>query len=142
MRPDGYWLGLVGGILVLTMSLELVRRRHVRGRLAIAWVVLGIVSVVFAVFPSLLGWITATLRVRVPLNLILFAGVFFLLAISMQLASEVGRLEARTRRLAEEISILRAGIDEKQPTHTVSSADEIDVQIEPVAISEPLRETE
>jgi hypothetical protein len=108
VRPDGYWLGLVGGLVVLAMSLELVRRRHVRGRLAIAWLVLGAASVVFAVFPSLLGWITATLHVQIPLNLILFTGVLFLLVISMQLASEVGRLESRTRRLAEEVAILRA----------------------------------
>lgn len=122
MRPDGYWLGLVGGLLVLAMSLELVRRRHVRGRLAIAWLLLGAVSVVFAVFPSALGWITTTLRVQVPLNLILFTGVLFLLVVSMQLASELGRLEARTRRLAEEVALLRA--DRGSPPLT--SADDPD----------------
>jgi hypothetical protein len=122
VRPDGYWLGLVGGLLVLAMSLELVRRRHVRGRLAIAWLVLGAVSVVFAVFPSALGWITTTLHVQVPLNLILFTGVLFLLVVSMQLASELGRLEARTRRLAEEVALLRA--DRGSPP--LASADDPD----------------
>ena len=106
MRPDGYWLGLVGGLVVLGMSLELVRRRFVRGRLAIAWLVLGTVSVVFALFPSLLTSMASLVGVRVPLNLVLFAGVLFLLVISMQLASEVGRLESRSRRLAEEVAIL------------------------------------
>lgn len=108
MRPDGYWLGLIGGIVVLLLSLELVRRRFVRGRLAIAWVVLGGVSVVFALFPSLLMKMAAVAGVQVPLNLVLFAGVLFLLVISMQLASEVGRMEARSRRLAEEVAILGA----------------------------------
>ena len=108
MRPDGYWLGLVGGVLVLALSIELVRRRHVRGRLALAWVVLGVVAVVFALFPSALTWLTTALHVQVPLNLVLFGGVLFLLVISMQLAAEVGKLEARTRRLAEEVAILGA----------------------------------
>ena len=111
MNTDGYWLGLIGGILVLVLSIELVRRRHVRGRLAIAWVVLGIVVVVFALFPSALIWLTHALHVQVPLNLVLFSGVLFLLLISMQLASEVGKLEARTRRLAEEIAILSSPED-------------------------------
>ncbi|KRE62288.1 DUF2304 domain-containing protein [Nostocoides sp. Soil756] len=106
MRPDGYWLGLVGGVLVLGLSVELVRRRYVRGRLALAWVVLGFLSVVFALFPQALGWAARTLNVQVPLNLVLFSGVLFLLVISMQLANEVGRLESRTRRLAEEVAIL------------------------------------
>ena len=111
VRPDGYWLGLVGGLVVLAMSLELVRRRFVRGRLAIAWLVLGSLSVVFALFPSLLISLTSLVGVQVPLNLVLFAGVLFLLVVSMQLASEVGRLESRTRRLAEEIGVLGAEVD-------------------------------
>ena len=108
MNTDAYWLGLVGGLVVLFLSVELVRRRHVRGRLAVAWIVLGLVAVGFTLFPSALGWLSTTLRVQVPLNLVLFSGVLFLLVISMQLASEVGRLEARTRRLAEEVAILGA----------------------------------
>ncbi len=103
---DGYWLGLLGGVIVLGLSIELVRRRQVRGRFAIAWVLLGGVGVSLAVFPSALVWLTTLLHVKVPLNLVLFGGVLFLLVISMQLASEVGRLEARTRRLAEEVAIL------------------------------------
>ncbi|WP_404352877.1 DUF2304 domain-containing protein [Phycicoccus jejuensis] len=108
MRPDGYWLGLVGGVIVLLLSLELVRRRQVRGRLALAWVVLGAAAVVLALFPDLLGDLSAAVNVQVPLNLVLFSGVLFLLVVSMQLASEVGRLESRTRRLAEEVALLRA----------------------------------
>lgn len=111
MRPDGYWLGLVGGLVVLVMSLELVRRRHVRGRLALAWVLLGVVAVVFALFPDALFWVTDVAHVQVPLNLVLFSGVLFLLVVSMQLANEVGRLESRTRRLAEELTILSSRLD-------------------------------
>ena len=119
MKPDGYWLGLVGGVLVLALSIELVRRRHVRSRLALAWVVLGAVAVVFALFPSALVWLSAALHVQVPLNLVLFGGVLFLLVISMQLAAEIGKLEARTRRLAEEVAILGA-----RPTDSHSSTPE------------------
>ena len=52
--------------------------------------------------------LAGTLQVKVLLDLVLFSGVLFLFVITMQLASEVGRLEARTRRLAEEIAILTA----------------------------------
>jgi hypothetical protein len=105
-REENYWLGLLGGVIVLGLSLELVRRRHVRGRLALGWVFVGVAAVFFALFPAALWWLAGVLQVKVPLNLVLFAGVLFLLVITMQLASEVGRLEARTRRLAEEIAIL------------------------------------
>lgn len=108
MPEESYWLGLLGGLTVLALSVELVRRRHVRGRLAIGWFAAGAVAVLLAVFPSALWGLADLLRVRVPLNLVLFAGVLFLLTITMQLASEVGRLDARTRRLAEEIALLSA----------------------------------
>lgn len=124
MRPDGYWLGLIGGVVVLLMSLELVRRKFVRGRLAIAWLVLGAVSVLFALFPSLLTSMAALVGVQVPLNLVLFSGVLFLLVISMQLASEVGRLESRTRRLAEEVAILGSRL--AAPDDVGSSRPEVD----------------
>ncbi|MFQ6172856.1 DUF2304 domain-containing protein [Oryzobacter sp. R7] len=109
MTDDNYVLGLLGGLVVLGLSLELVRRRHVRGRLALGWMVVGIGAVVLAVYPAGLYWLADVLGVRVPLNLVLFVGVLFLLVITMQLANEVGRLEAKTRRLAEEIAILTAG---------------------------------
>lgn len=120
MSPDGYWLGLVGGVIVLAMSLELVRRRFVRGRLAIAWLVLGALAVLFALLPSLLLSLASAVGVKVPLNLVLFAGVLFLLVVSMQLASEVGRLEARTRRLAEEVAILGAAVEAKNQPSTAN----------------------
>ena len=108
MTDDNYVLGLLGGLVVLVLSLELVRRRHVRGRLAIGWVLVGVGGVLIALFPAALWWVSGVLNVKVPLNLLLFGGVIFLLVITMQLANEVGRLEARTRRLAEEIAILAA----------------------------------
>ena len=108
MTDDNYVLGLLGGLVVLVLSLELVRRRHVRGRLALGWVVVGVGGVLIALFPAALWWVAGVLNVKVPLNLLLFGGVIFLLVITMQLANEVGRLEARTRRLAEEIAILTA----------------------------------
>ena len=108
MTDDSWVLGLLGGLLVLGLSIELVRRRHVRGRLALGWVVVGVGAVFFALFPAALWWLAGILNVKVPLNLVLFVGVIFLLVITMQLASEVGRLEARTRRLAEEIAILNS----------------------------------
>ena len=106
MTDDSWVLGLLGGLVVLGLSLELVRRRHVRGRLAFGWVVVGVAAVLFALFPTALWWLAGVLNVEVPLNLVLFVGVIFLLVITMQLANEVGRLEARTRRLAEEIAII------------------------------------
>ena len=83
--------------------------------------VVGVGGVLIALFPAALWWVAGVLNVKVPLNLLLFAGVIFLLVITMQLANEVGRLEARTRRLAEEIAILAARPADEPSGETATS---------------------
>ena len=52
--------------------------------------------------------------VQVPANLLFFLTAVLLLLVSVQLSYEVSRLEARTRRLAEEIALLREAVRELQ----------------------------
>ena len=41
MSHDAYWLGVAGGLLIVAVVIEMVRRRYLRGRYAVVWVVLG-----------------------------------------------------------------------------------------------------
>ena len=47
---------------------------------------------------------------EVPSNLLFFASILFLLLVAVQLSYEVSRLEARTRRLAEDLALLAAEV--------------------------------
>lgn len=118
MSQGGYWLGLLGGIVILVTSVEVVRRRYVRGRFAVIWSFVGAGAIVLSLFPGILAWAADVAHVQVPLNLLLFVGVIVLLVINMQLSSEVGRLDERTRILAEQIALLRAepGARPAEPT--------------------------
>jgi hypothetical protein len=108
VSQGGYWLGLLGGIVILVTSVEVVRRRYVRGRFAVIWSFIGVGAILLSLFPGILGWAADVAHVQVPLNLLLFVGVILLLVINMQLSAEVGRLDERTRVLAEQIALLRA----------------------------------
>lgn len=50
--------------------------------------------------------------VQVPANLLFFLTAVVLLLVSVQMSYEVSRLEVKTRRLAEEVALLRAAIDD------------------------------
>ena len=113
MTSDAYWLGVAGGVLIVAVVVEMVRRRYLRGRYAVVWVVLGAGAALLALFPDLLGRASSALGVVVPLNLLLFLGMLVMLVMIMQLSSETGRLRERTRILAEEVALLR--VDAHEP---------------------------
>jgi hypothetical protein len=106
-ESGAYWLGVVGGLVLVSVVLEMVRRRYLRGRFALMWLGLGTLAAVLALFPQFLFDAAEVTGVEVPLNLLLFVGMILMSIMIMQLSSEVGRLSERTRILAEEIAFLR-----------------------------------
>lgn len=132
MSQDAYWLGVVGGLLLVIVVVEMVRRRYLRGRYAVLWVLLGLGAAVLALFPDLLGRAAKLTGVAVPFNLLLFLGMLIMLVMIMQLSSEAGLLRERTRVLAEEVALLKAAVD-KEPSHAASAESRRDAtSVEPV----------
>jgi hypothetical protein len=105
-------LGIVGSITTLVLLFELLRRKHLREKYAILWVFVAVFALVVAVFPQTLFWLSSLIGVEVPANLLFFLASMLLLGISVHHSYELGRLEDRTRTLAEEIALLRLQIDE------------------------------
>ena len=103
----GFGLALAGAALVIITIFEMVRRRYIRGRFAVTWTLVGVVTVAMALAPGVLDWAARVTGVAVPLNLLFFVGFLGLLLILIQLTAEVGRLEKRMQRMAEEAALLR-----------------------------------
>ena len=103
---------LLMGALVLLLVVELLRRRQLREKYAALWLLIGSTAVVIAIFPAVLNGVTRLLGFAIPANLLFFVGSLVLTAISMQLSLEIGRLEEKARRLAEEVALLRRDVDQ------------------------------
>lgn len=102
-----FTLGIIGAALTLIVLFEMLRRQRLREKYAVIWVVVVGATVVLAIFPGLLSRAADVLGVQVPANLLFFGAIMLLLVISIQLSYEIGRLEERTRTLAEEVALLR-----------------------------------
>jgi len=111
VRTSVYLLSLFGATVVLALVLELLRRRHLRGKYAVLYLVLALGMVLLASVPTLLGSLASAVGVEVPANLLFFAALIVLLMVSMQLAYESGRLEEETRTLAEEVALMRLDVE-------------------------------
>lgn len=104
-------IALVMALLTLAVIIELSRRRHLHEKYAIIWLALSAVILFFAVFPGLFNSLAHAMGVKNPPELLATVASLFLLVICVRLSYEIGRLEDRSRTLAEEIALLRRQVD-------------------------------
>ena len=128
MNPD-LVLGLLGSVVTLALLFEMMRRQRLREKYAVFWFVVAVLTLVVAVVPGVLEAAADLAGVAVPANLLFFIASMLLLAVSVQHSSELGRLENRTRTLAEEVALLRmqlqdrdAGTDRRDGSRRASDA--------------------
>jgi hypothetical protein len=107
-------LGVIGSIVTLGLLFEMMRRQRLREKYAVFWAVVALLTLVVAAFPGLLGWAADLVGVEVPSNLLFFVASMLLLVVSVQHSSELGRLEERTRTLAEEVGLLRLQLERER----------------------------
>jgi len=102
---------IVLAALVLIGIFSLLRSRRLKEKYAALWVVVGVVLIVLAAWPSLLGFLAHAVGVQVPANLLFTLAIVLLLAIVLHLSLELSGQEDKIRRLAEEAAIAREQIE-------------------------------
>ncbi len=105
-------LGLIVALIVTVVLFEMLRRHRLREKYALVWFFVAAGLIILTIFPVTLIAAAELMHVQVPANLLFFLGSLLLLAMSLQHSFELGRLEERTRTLAEEVSLLRLGLEE------------------------------
>ena len=108
-----YVLGLIGSLFTLALLFELLRRRRLREKYAIFWAAVAVITLIIAIFPATLIGASRLAGVAVPANLLFFGASMLLLAVSIHHSYEMGRLEERTRTLAEEVGLLRLELESR-----------------------------
>ncbi len=107
----GYPFALGLTAVVVVFVLLLLRTRRLREKYAAIWLVLAGVVVVLAVFPDLALWLAERVGVETPVNLLFSGAIVVLLAVCIQLSSELSALEEETRTVAEELALLAERVD-------------------------------
>jgi hypothetical protein len=105
-------LALAAGVVSVTLMFELLRRRQLKEKYAVLWVLVGIAMLVLAVWPPLLNVLAHATGVKSGPNLLLFVATLVLIVVCVHLSWEVSRLEDKTRALAEEIGLLRLEVEQ------------------------------
>lgn len=105
MNPTSYIFGILAALITLGVVVEMLRRRRLRERHAVWWLIAGLLALIIGVFPQVLDWAALLTGVEVPANLIFFVSIAILFLVCIQHSAELTELEAETRLLAEEIAL-------------------------------------
>ncbi|KQQ69314.1 DUF2304 domain-containing protein [Microbacterium sp. Leaf320] len=119
-----YLLGIVGALLILIVAVELLRRGKLRERHTFWWLIAGTLSLVIAIFPSILDALAAALGIDVPVNLLFFVGIVVLFLVCIQQSTELTRSEERTRTLAERVALLEDRLRQVESRTTPPDSDD------------------
>ena len=100
-------------LVIFIFVFDLLRRGVLKEKYAVLWLLVAGVGLIFAVVPGLLDWLGSALGIGAPVNLLFFVMGVVLVLVSVQLSYELSRHEARIRRLAEEVALLKERIDDR-----------------------------
>ena len=117
---SGYLFAISLCAVMVALLFFLLRTRRIKEKYAGIWIALAIAVVVLGVFPQLAYTLARAVGVQTPVNLLFALAFVVLLAVCIQLSSEITRLEENTRTLAEEIALLRLELHERTPSSTGS----------------------
>jgi hypothetical protein len=102
---------IAGAVIVVSIMFELLRRRQLKEKYAVLWLVVGLGMLLFAAWPRLLDYLADALGIKSGPNLLLFVASLVLVVVCVQLSWEVSRLEDKSRALAEEVGLLRLEVE-------------------------------
>lgn len=111
---NAYIVALIGSVLILFGILELLRRRQLSEKYAVLWLVVGVLLLIITIFPDMLETVSKAAGVEVASNLLFFTAIVFLVGVALHLSWELSRLEDETRKLAEDLAILRLDVEEQE----------------------------
>lgn len=126
MSTGTYILGIASALFTVGVVIEMLRRRSLKERHAVWWLIAGTLALVMAVFPAILEGIAKVVGVDVPVNLIFFASAAVLFLVCLQHSAELTRLEEKVRVLTEESALQELRLSQLESKHRTDHGNRAD----------------
>lgn len=104
----------VFSLVMVVLVLVMLRRKKLREKYAVLWLLVGGGSLILAGWPQLLAVVAGMVGVEVPSNLLFAMSIVLLMGVALHLSWELSVVEDETRILAEEVAILGASLTQLQ----------------------------
>lgn len=101
-------------IAALCVIINMIRRKRLELRYALAWLIVGLGVLVLDCFPQLINWLAKQIGIASPVNMLFFFGFCFSLVIIFVLTMAVSRTSIRIKQLTQEIALYEKKMLEKE----------------------------
>lgn len=92
-------------LLALAVIINMIRKKRLELRYALAWLIVGVGILILDCFPQLITWLAKILGIASPINMLFFFGFCFSLVIIFVLTVAVSRASIRIKELAQEVAL-------------------------------------
>ena len=98
---------IVAGFIILSLAyiVNMIRKKALELRYALAWIGVGIGVLILDIFPGLMEVISKILGIADPVNMLFFLGFCFSLIIIFVLTVAISRMSIRMKQLAQEVAL-------------------------------------
>jgi hypothetical protein len=108
---------MIGSIILLIVILELVRRKYLRERYSLIWIVTGTLFLLLSIRVDILYRISHFLGFSIPSNALFFFGLLFLILIILGLSVITSRLAEKNKTLTQEVVLLKKRVADLEKSH-------------------------
>lgn len=102
----------IGAIAAILCIGNLVRIRRLELKYALIWFLVGILLLIFDLFPGLLPVMSQALGITLPINMLTFLGLLFVLMIIFSQTIIISNLTRKCQRLTQEVGLLYKKVDD------------------------------
>ena len=102
---------IILSLAFLIYFFALVRKGELELKYTLAWCLLGFVLVIIALQPQIVEIVADFLGIGLPVNAVFLLGIFCILVILLTLTIAISRTSIRTKRLIQEMAIMKYEMD-------------------------------
>lgn len=102
---------LIASVCFLAFVLRLVKKKRLSAKYSLLWIVLSCAGIAAAAFPGWVFWLTDLFGFGLPVNMLFFGCIFFLMAATFSCVSIASDQSGRIRDLIQEVSLLKRRVE-------------------------------
>lgn len=104
-------------IISLAVMTNMIRKKAIELRYALAWIAVGISVLILDLAPGLMGKLATLMGIATPVNMLFFLGFCFALIIIFVLTVAISRMSVRIKNLAQEIALYEKKMNEEKESN-------------------------
>jgi len=101
-------------LCLIILILELVRRKKLKEKYALFWLISGGAIFILSAFPYILNRITSILGIKLPSNLVFFFGILFIILINLHFSLVISNLSEQIKKLTQKLALLEFDLSNRK----------------------------